>query len=346
VTKTQQGRRPRAIRLGVFAFIVGLLIAASPIGAQSATSTAMRFGMDIESIDLARKHGLDISFGTLWVGAWTQKQGWQHAESQLRSAAKHKITPVINWWYWGDDITPQCVEHGCRDARQGVWKDRATWTRMTTDLSSLIDKTMGGREVIVVLETEFNKAGVERMESFDGYLAEQIALLHRRGNVKVVLGFGNWGREHWGRFDRAIAASDYLGTQLLRSSVRESAEYLNAVQTIIDGAKFVHQRFKKPSFVVDLALSSYPAKSYEARQSQVFADLFRRMPELKAVGVRGIFYRMVADDPKFDASNYHGVAERHWGLLRADGSAKPALAVVANGIRGESVAASVSTDLQ
>lgn len=298
----------------------------------------MRFGVDMESIGRARAKGLDLAFGTFWVGSWTQKYGWNNAESQLRGARKHHVTPVINWWYWGDDISPRCVEHGCRDGRQGVNKDKATWYRMSDELSQVIDRVMGNREVYVVLETEFNKGGIETYEPFDGHLADVAGILHRRGNVKVVLGFGNWGCQHWARFDRAIAASDLIGTQLLRSSVRDARAYMSAVDTLVEGARFVQSRFHKPSLVVDLALSSYPASRYETRQAQVVANLRDRLPELSAAGVRGILYRMIADDPKFDASNYHGVAERHWGFLRADGSEKPAFAAFRAAVRGEASA--------
>ena len=46
-----------------------------------------------------------------------------------------------------------------------------------------------------------------------------------------------------------------------------------------------------------------------------------------------IIWRQLADDPKFDTSHYHGLAERHWGLVRADGAAKPALALFVAGTR-------------
>ena len=46
-------------------------------------------------------------------------------------------------------------------------------------------------------------------------------------------------------------------------------------------------------------------------------------------------YRQLADDPKFDTSNYHGVAERYWGLIRADGSNKPALDAFIEGVRAD-----------
>lgn len=326
------------IKVGVCVFLVAVVLALSPATVQSAGTAPMRFGADMESLQVVRARGLSMSYGTVWAGSWNQKQGWAHVESQLRAAKKRDITPVINWWYWGDDISPRCVEQGCRDARQGVSKDKASWYQLSEQLSRVIETTMGTRETIVILETEFNKDGIETFEPFDGYLAEHAAIFHRRGNVKVVLGLGNWGRPHWSRFDRAIAAADYIGTQMLRSSVRDGANYMDAVGTLISSARYVQRTFGKPSLVTDLALSSYPAATYEARQAAVTKELFARLPELKRAGVRAILYRMIADNPKFDASNYHGVAERHWGFLRADGSPKPAFDAFAAGIRSEAVA--------
>jgi hypothetical protein len=40
-----------------------------------------------------------------------------------------------------------------------------------------------------------------------------------------------------------------------------------------------------------------------------------------------------------DLSNYHGVAERFWGFVRADGSRKPAFTPFADGIRAAAAAA-------
>jgi hypothetical protein len=295
----------------------------------------MQFGIDIDSLDRAQKSGLDFSFGTVWAGGWTQKHGWNDIEAKLRTAKKHGVTPVVSWWYWGDDISPSCLANGCRDRYHGVQKDAQTWYRLSDQLSALVAKTMGDQDVYVVLETEFNKAGVERYEPFDAQLVEVMSILRKRGRVKVVLAFGNWGREHWSRFDRAIASADFIGTQLLQSSIRDTATYDRAVSTLVDAARFIQRRFAKPSLVADLAMSSYPSSSYESHQAAFVRELNTRMPELKSAGVHAILYRMIADDPSFDTRNYHGVAERHWGLLRADGSRKPAYAPFAAMVRGE-----------
>jgi len=299
-----------------------------------APAAGMRYGVHMDSLPQADQYALTMHLGVFWMGSWTQKYGWGYAEQQLAAAKARGITPVVQWWYWGDDISPDCVERGCQDLRQGVWKDKATWYRMTRELGAVIQRVMGGAEAIVVIENEFNKGGIEHYEAFDGYLLDQIVELHRVAGIRTVVAFGNWGLSNWARFDRASGASDFTGTQLLRSSVRDSATYQQAVDTLISGAVHLHNTFRKPSLIVDLAMSSYPSEEYEAYQAAVITDLFQRVGQLQSAGASGIVWREIVDDPTMDLSNYHGMAERFWGTIRADGSQKPAFAPFAQGIRG------------
>jgi hypothetical protein len=222
-----------------------------------------------------------------------------------------------------------------------VQKDMRTWLDLSRRLASMMRPAAGG-EAVVVVETEFNKNGVEKYRPFDDDLAKVAAIFHEQG-VKVVLGFGSWGQSTWSNFRGAIAASDYLGMQLLRSSVRDAASYLQAVDTLVGTARQLQRSFGKPSMVIDLALSSYPDQRFESHQAAVMGELFTRLPELKQAGVRGIIWRQIQDDPGFDTSNYHGMAERYWGLLRADGSAKPAFAAFLEGVRGEAARRTASS---
>lgn len=312
--------------------------APAPVPAPS-TAPAMRYGVHVDSLAKADSYGVPVSFGVFWMGSWTQKYGWGYAEQNLAAAKARGITPVVHWWYWGDDISPDCVERGCEDKRQGVWKDRATWYRMTRELGAVIGKTMQGAETIVIVETEFNKGGIELYEPFDGYLLDQIVELHRIPGVKVVVGFGNWGLSNWARFDRAAAAADLVGTQLLRSSVRDATTYQQAVDTLVSGVTHLNNTFRKPSLVIDLALSSYPSAEYEAHQESVVRTLFQRTGELQALGATGIVWRAIIDDASIDTSNYHGMAERYWGFVRSDGSEKPAFRPFIDGMRAAAAAA-------
>lgn len=164
--------------------------------------------------------------------------------------------PVVQWWYWGDDISPSCVEHGCQDRYHGVQKDKATWSRLSNELADIIVQVSGADgQALVVIETEFNKNGIEDYEPFDGYLAEQAAIFHRRG-LKVIVGFGNWGQSRWKNFDRAVAAADLLGTMALQSSIRDAATYLSGADQLVAAAQYFQLTFKKRTFN-DFAFSTY-----------------------------------------------------------------------------------------
>ena len=293
--------------------------------------TPMQFGFDIKSIGRARTLGVPVTYASTWAGPWIQKSGWRGIEDDLRAAKAAGTVPVVQWWYWGDDISPSCVENGCRDRYHGVQKDRATWSRLSGELADLIVRVGGsGSQAMVVIETEFNKNGIENHEPFDGYLAEQAAIFAQRG-IKVVVSFGNWNQPRWRTFDRAVAAADLVGTMALQSSVRDASTYLSGADRLIDAAKYVHTTFGKPTLVTDFGFSSFPEAAYEQYQDVVIRDIFRRMDEFRDAGVQGMIWRMLSDDPTFDANNYHGVAERHWGLLRSDGTPKPGFLPFLNG---------------
>lgn len=132
-------------------------------------------------------------------------------ERELQQARATGVTAVIPWLYWSDDISAACVENGCTDRYQGVWKDKATWARLANELADLVARS-SGRGAIIVIEPEFNKNGIENYEPFDGYLEEQAAIFHRRG-LRVATGFGNWGQNPWTNFDRTVSVASDAGVQ-------------------------------------------------------------------------------------------------------------------------------------
>jgi hypothetical protein len=317
------------LRLAIFAAVFATATMPATASAQ------VKFGFDADSIPTARQLGMPVAYASARAGPWNQESGWKDVERQLRAAKDAGVVPVVQWCYWGDDISPSCVERGCSDRHEGVWKDKAAWTRLSNELADLIVNVMGPDSgALVITETEFNKNGIENYEPFDGYLVDQAAVFHAR-QLKVVLGFGNWRRSQWRNFDRAVASADVLGTQILRSSVRDATTYRSGVDELLQGARYNQQTFNKPTFVTDFAFSSYPEPSYLNDQDTVVREVFARMDEFRAAGVQGMVWRMLADDPAFDTNNYHGEAERHWGLLHADGSAKPAFTPFLNGVLTE-----------
>src|SRR5437867_9538318 len=111
-------------RLARLVFVLAMLGAADRA---IATDPPMLFGVDAAAASKAIAQGLPMTYGSLWAGAWNQpeKYGWGGIKTQLQQAKAAGVTPVIQWWYWGDDISPACVENGCTDRYQGVLKTKA-----------------------------------------------------------------------------------------------------------------------------------------------------------------------------------------------------------------------------
>lgn len=317
-----------ALAVAVVAPALGL------VGAATGESTSLKVGTSLGSVDALSNLGAKPDYGTFWVGIWTKKD-WDSVDNQLRNARAKGVTPFIQWYYWGDDITPTCVEKGCYSTLHGGWKTKSDWNAMAVTLAKRIRSVMGNAPVVVNLETEFNKQGIQSFEAFDGYLAAQASTFRTHApNAKLVLGFGNWGWQYYKNFDRAIAKVDYLGFQELLGSTRDSDyAYDRGVDRILAAAKNLHDTFRKPTFLTDTGFSSYPEPKYSDYQERMVKGLFARLDELAAAGVHAWMYRAMHDNPTFNTANYYGYAERYWGFIRKDGSWKPAMDDYVRGVK-------------
>ncbi len=305
--------------------VLGLTVLNLPSPTTAAT-TPIALGMDLGSIDAQATNGARPQLGMVWVGAWTLKSGWGGVDALFDRARAAGVTPVVQFYYWGNDISPTCLENGCWSTIQNAWKSRAGWDQLARELGDHLRNRMGGAPAIVVLETEFNKNGASRYEPLDGYLADKAwQVRNAYGGARIAVGFGNWDRAAWATFDRAMAASHYAGLQGLRAPTRDSlSSYLGIVQASLDGARELRNRFGKPVLLTDIGASSHWEPDYLNHQATVVGDFFRRIDEFRAAGVMGLVWRSFKDNPSAPTAEYFGEAERHWGLAWSDGRAKPA----------------------
>lgn len=303
--------------------MVGLmLLVLSPPPTVAAGSGEVLLGMDQGSAATLRDAGATPQLTSYWVGPWMAQHGWAGLDNALRGSVEMGTTPVIYWYYWGDSITPACVENGCDGRTKQQWVD------MTATLVQKLRDFMGGRDVIVVLENEFNKGGITDTwyaPTFDGYLEARTNELKAVPGVRVALGYGSWGEDQWGRFPRAIAASDMIGFQLMRASTRDSestyrgapdkiAQVLAHIQTLGTG---------KRALLYDVALSSYPEPAWRPVQTETLDSILGRRAEYAAAGLDGLVYRELRDNPSMGTWNYFGVAEQYWGFWEQGGAHKP-----------------------
>lgn len=312
----------------VLALAVVFAALPAPRAVEAAPAEPVRFGMEAASVDLQVQAGVKPDYGVIWVGPWTLTSGWGGPDDALRKMAAAEVTPVVQFYYWGDDISPTCVEDGCWSNLHNTWKDKGGWGRLAAQLTEHLRSTLGDRRAVIVLETEFNKGGAQTYEPLDGYLADKAKFLREKfPTAHVVLGFGNWGQNNWNVFDRAAAASDAVGIQGMRGSTRDSREsYLGLADALQSGVRGLRDRFAKPIFVTDVALSSYPEPEYLDLQTRALRTVLDRLPALREDGVTGLIYRSLRDATTKDTKNYYGEAERHFGLVwTANGTWKPAM---------------------
>ena len=294
---------------------------------------AFGMGVDSTSVTTMKNAGAPPAYGQTWVGKWIKTSGWGSFESQLRTMRDSGVTPVIQWYYWGDDISPNCVKYGCEGRTKGEWD------AMAKELATRAKNVMGTRTFYVVVEPEFQKNGIEDWETFDGYLENQANLIKGAApSAKIVTGFGHWG--NWDLFDRAVAASDMVGFQVLRGSTRDTKE--KAVATadyMISLTKQLKARWGKSVMVYDLGISTYGG--WESTQEQALKNVIAKRAALDEAGVKAIVWRYVNDNSL--SKGYFGEAEKYWGVKRTDGSKKPAYDELIALLKGSSTSTTSTT---
>lgn len=284
-------------------------------------ATGLRFGIDAPSSErFAERTGTPPDYATVWVGRWTLHHGWRETDQALRGLRSAGVTPAIHFWYWGDDLRPDCFTVGCNG------KSVADWDQLHTQTVEHVRATMGDAPVLVILESEFNKHGLHASDDLDARLADKArAFKQHLPNAQVVLGFGNWASSAWGTFDQAAAASDLVGVQALAGSTRDPEhEHLELVDHTLNAVRHLQELFGKPLVVTDVAVSSYPEPDHLEVQQEALARFAMRMPELQEAGVQAVIYRSFLDVPDMALANHYAEAERHWGLAwHGSGELKP-----------------------
>ncbi|HVM45723.1 MAG TPA: PKD domain-containing protein [Candidatus Thermoplasmatota archaeon] len=332
--RTSRRSRLRAlVATGSILLLVAPALALPAAAAQPASLPAI--GITTGDIGALRAAGAPPGYASYWAGEWMAQHGWGGFNNAMKTAKANGVTPVVYWYYWGDSISPACVESGCNS------RDMQEWLLLTDQLAAQLRTTMGGSEVIVVLENEFNKGGItgDYAPTFDSHLAGVAKTLKGVPGVKIVIGYGAWGESSWEKFPKTLALSDYVGYQMMRASTRDSeASYRAAAERSVYFSDFIAKKFNKPSFLYDVALSSYPDARWEKIQAETLDAMLGRLTTSGNTGLKGVVYRELTDhwmDPK----NYYGLAESHWGLRTQDGAPKPAYDVWLKHAKGQAAEA-------
>lgn len=267
----------------------------------------------------ARALGLELDLFQVWL-----PRGWHEdwlTRRQLRDLSARGVTPVVVHYYFGDFISRQRVE-----AQRDGWY--ASLWRMAKRIS-------GDAPVLVVLEPEFNIApppGELAVTDWPGFgedlraAARMIREIAPNARVGVCPGDfpGPPGLERV--LGPVVGDLDFLAFQEMRARTdrdRGREGYLDVGGAAVDYARYLKRAFGLPILVGYVAVSSHGG--WEGRQADALRSLAARRADLLEAGVFGLIYFQLRDDPKHEG--YFGRAEKHFGLVRSDGSPKPAFEV-------------------
>jgi len=137
--------------LAITALVAGALLVACLPGTAATSTTPIEFGMDYGSVAGQTAAGVKPDYGTFWIGPWTLSSGWGGPDGQLDSMRSNGVTPAIHFYYWGDDISPTCVENGCWSSLHNAQLERAHWTTLSDQLVSNLNGHMQGKPAVVFL---------------------------------------------------------------------------------------------------------------------------------------------------------------------------------------------------
>ena len=267
--------------------------------------------------EIAREHGLELDLFQMWLTrGWTRD--WVKRK-ELEKLAAAGITPVVVHYFFGDHISKERVEAQSDAWFSSMWR-LANLVRMDSP-------------VLVVLEPEFNIKPPEGETALTDWpwfadnlrnAAKMIREQAPNALVGVCPGDFPGPPKLEGVLGPVAKDLDFIAFQEMRAVTdpdRARAGYLDVGRAATDFAIYLQRAFHRPLLLAYMAFSSYG--DWEQQQARAVEGLLAQRAELQRAGVFGMIYFQLKDDPEH--VGYFGKAEPHFGLLRADGSAKPAL---------------------
>ncbi|MGF1778341.1 hypothetical protein [Vibrio nomapromontoriensis] len=258
---------------------------------------------------------LDVQSVTLWI---TQHSDWNWLRSDLlRGAHQHGYIPMINYWFFGDQISPDYVQ-----ANRQRYLDEIK--------NKLIPLLRDLPQAYLILEPEFNKQGIETWDGWDPLMLEVIALIRKHApQIKVGLGLGDWDQPgstpSYNSAQKSIEASDFVASMLMLSSYTERAHSAPDWSAWIRALRLGEQlqkRFNKPWMLAYLSIASQP--NWQAQQANELDKLTFYLPMLRQLGLFALNWFSLTDEP--NQTGWFSDAEQSFGLLDANYQAKTALA--------------------
>jgi len=258
------------------------------------------------------------------VSIWITKD-WQEEWFDVNTTQKEILdkgyTPMFMFYYFGDEISPSFIK-----------AHKKAYFAQVKKFTQYLQKLHGQK--IVVLNPEYNMFGVEKLDAMNDIFLKSYEIL--REDLQVLVGpcvgdFGNYKNindiNEWRLFDkslnRAAKKADFIAFQEMRALTRNTkGDILRTPQRAYNFARYLHKKYKKPIIFAYAAISSY-GEDGENIQSDVYKGFVEYVPKMHKDAqliAFGTFHYF--DYPGH--VGYFNEAEEFFGVLRKDGTAKPA----------------------
>lgn len=312
----------------------------------------MRVGGPSDLIQAVKHAGGSPGPLVVWHGSWTMRN-YAAIDNDVARAEAQGVPLLVQAWFGGDQLNRTFLTepNGVWDPYQRIPKTRAQAMQFFKEVGTRTAKAT--KPPYIVIETEYNKGGIEKDPLLTQYLIDAIqAVKATNPKAITVLAPGDWqdltvlaGSTNL----KAFEAADAMGARTMRAYPRTPAgDLARAADGLLKAAQALRSAHPaKPVIVTDFAIGSYggdvatvhpfglktdpkaaplPSAYYgnEVAQKGALERVLALKDDFHRAGVDTFVYRGYRDVPNFDPQNYYGYAERSFGIARSDGAPKPA----------------------
>ena len=267
--------------------------------------------------DYTKKELPNVNSISIWITKDFNFKKWFSPKEMNKNIVKKGYIPIFIIYWWRDDISIKYIK-----------KHQKEYFKFLNNCNKYLSKIKGKKYII--LNPEYNENGVEKWSGWNDIMKKSYMVLKTK-NRMIGYGVGDFGIYNitfdYGAFKsfeksfKAVKYFDFIAFQEMRAITRNSkSAILNTPYRSLEFAKYLYQKYHKPTFLAYLALSSYKAlniqKEVYKRYSQLL-PLFKKEAHLIGFNLFHLF-----DRPQ--QVGYFKEAEKYFGIIDKKGNKKPA----------------------
>jgi len=267
--------------------------------------------------DYTKKELPNVNAVSIWVTKDFNFKKWFLPKSINKNIVKKGYIPIFIIYWWRDDISIKYIK-----------KHQKEYFKFLSECDEYLSKIKGKKYII--LNPEYNENGVEKWSGWNDIMKKSYMILKKKNRI-IGYGLGDFGIYNttfdYGAFKsfeksfKSVKYFDFIAFQEMRAITRNSkGAILNTPYRSLEFAKYLYQKYKKPTFLAYLALSSYKAKNLQKEVYKRYAQLlplFKKEAHLIGFNIFHLF-----DRPQ--QVGYFKQAEKYFGIIDKNGNKKPA----------------------